>query len=447
MKFLKKIILQIVLILSFLLLSYVFFKSEIYWDGSRRQDYFIYYFFSTSALLISVIAFFVNEKLKEYFLIIFFSFFLALYCFEGFLIFKQNYNKEQQIKKNLYEKKFKEKWDTRTLSEIYNDLKSTNNKITIRVFPTVYKHDHYKTYPLSGISNSPTIYCNENGYYSIYESDRYGFNNPDEIWDSDYLEYVVLGDSFVHGACVNRPYDISSVLRTLSGKNILNLGYGANGPLIEYATLREYLDKNVKKILWVYFEGNDLKDLRFEKNNKILSNYLFNLNYSQNLKFKQDEVNSMARNIIEKQNKKFNKIINLKLIDFIKASKTRNLILPKIINIFKESGENNYNPYPIYEFKKILQYTKNIATQKNAKLFFVYLPEYKRYSDKSYKNYNYILIKKLLKELEISMIDIHEDFFAKEKDPLNFFPFGLHGHYTPNGYRKVAEIIYNLTTD
>ena len=28
-------------------------------------------------------------------------------------------------------------------------------------------------FPFAGISNSKTIFCNENGYYSIYESDRY----------------------------------------------------------------------------------------------------------------------------------------------------------------------------------------------------------------------------------------------------------------------------------
>ena len=102
---------------------------------------------------------------------------------------------------------------------------------------------------LSGISNSMTIYCNENGYYSIYQSDRYGFNNPDEEWDSNEIELLLLGDSFTHGACVNRPDDLSSVLRTLSGYNVINLGYGGNGPLTEYATLKEFFPNNTKKII------------------------------------------------------------------------------------------------------------------------------------------------------------------------------------------------------
>ena len=35
-------------------------------------------------------------------------------------------------------------------------------------------------FPFSGISSSKTLHCNVNGYYSIYESDRYGFNNPNK---------------------------------------------------------------------------------------------------------------------------------------------------------------------------------------------------------------------------------------------------------------------------
>ena len=88
---------------------------------------------------------------------------------------------------------------------------------------------------MSGISNSKTIHCNENGYYSIFKSDRYGFNNPDSEWDQGEIEYLLIGDSFALGNCVNCPYDIASILRNLTKKSVLTLGYNGNGPLIEYA--------------------------------------------------------------------------------------------------------------------------------------------------------------------------------------------------------------------
>ena len=50
-----------------------------------------------------------------------------------------------------------------------------------------FKNKNQELFPLSGLSNSKTIYCNENGYYSIFKSDRHGFNNPDIEWDKDEL--------------------------------------------------------------------------------------------------------------------------------------------------------------------------------------------------------------------------------------------------------------------
>ena len=42
------------------------------------------------------------------------------------------------------------------------------------------------------------------------------FNIPDNEWDKKTLDYLLLGNSFVQGACVDRPKDISSQLRKIS---------------------------------------------------------------------------------------------------------------------------------------------------------------------------------------------------------------------------------------
>ena len=55
--------------------------------------------------------------------------------------------------------------------------------------------------------------------------------NPDKEWDQNEIEFFLVGDSFVLGNCVNRPNDISSVLRKLSNKSVLNIGYANNGPV------------------------------------------------------------------------------------------------------------------------------------------------------------------------------------------------------------------------
>ena len=445
MTFLKKIFLPICLIASLLILIYTFYKSEIYWNGKKSDYYFTYYVVSFLLIFFSFITFFLSQKIKEYLIISGISLIVSLYVFEGYLTFKEQLSKEQVsknqlLKEQLYEKETSEKYDTRTKKEVYEDLKRVNNEISVFVPPASYLNENYPIFPLSSISNSETVFCNENGYYPIYQSDRYGFNNPDEEWNNKEIEYLLVGDSYAQGACVNRPDDIASVLRTLSNKSALNLGYGGNGPLIEYATLREYFNSNVKKVLWIYYEGNDLQDLDFEIRNKILRNYLDDLAFTQNLKIKQSEIDKLVKSIVEKEMEK----IKVDLISIIKLNKTRlqlSLYLP---------SKNQPQPSQTQlELKKILRLANNFTIKNDSKLYFVYLPSYGHYKVNYKVDYkiNYNLIKKIVNELNIPFIDINQEVFEKERNPLKLFPFEMSGHYNVEGYKKTADTIYKFTKD
>ena len=325
MKLINKIFSPTFLIFSLFLILYTFYKSEIVWNAEKRNYYLIYYIFSFSLLLFSIITFFLNKKIKEYLIIILISIFIGLYLFEAYLISQEIISKKQIAKNKfkvhqLYKKNTGKEYDKRSKLEIYEDLKQNNDNIKIAILPNYYLPKKNKIFPLSGISNAKTILCNENGYYAIYDSDRYGFNNPDKEWEQNEIEYLIVGDSFAHGMCVNRPNDIGSVLRKLSNKSVINIGYSGNGPLIEYATLREYLDTNVKKVLWLYYERNDLSNLQSELKNEFLINYLNDLNFTQNLKSKQDQINKLANRllILQKETKTKEDKFFFKLIKFIK---------------------------------------------------------------------------------------------------------------------------------
>ena len=441
MKFFIKKFSTIILIISFLLLIYTFYKSEIILDGSNRSYYKIYYLISLILIFFSIITFFINDKTKQYLIISGISLIFSLYLFEGYLTFKEPFSKEQILTKKLYEKQTGNKWDRRKKLDIYKELKKNDNEVAVVFHPIKLVISNYSNvpFPLSGLSNSKIIHCNENGYYAIFQSDRYGFNNPDNEWDKKEIEYLLIGDSFAHGACVNRPNDIGSVLRNLSKKNVLNLGIGGNGPLIEYATLREYLDKNVKKVLWIYYEGNDLADLQNERENKILINYLKDLNFTQNLKFKQNDVDSFVLNLIQENVENASKLDKVKIIKFFKIYHTRVSIL------HPPPPPKPAEPPPAPEFKQILQLSKELVNKNNSKLYFIYLPAWSRYS-KTYDFKNYDLVKNIVTELKIPFIDLHKEVFEKEQNPLKLFPFE-HRHYTVDGYKKVTETIYKFTQD
>ena len=423
MKYIIKIFSLSCLLISLILFSYTFYKSEIQWEGIKRSYYLVYYITTCILILFSFISFFLSQKIKEYLIIVGLTIFFTLYAFEFYYTFKFNVLADN---KKIYKKITGKEFDPRNKLQIYNDLKKKNKNLTISIPPTSFLKEEENILPFSGVSKAKTIFCKENGYYAIYKSDRYGFNNPDKEWDKLEIEYLLLGDSFVQGACVNRPYDIASVLRSLSNKSVLNLGYASNGPLIEYSVLREYLNVKVKNVLWIFYEGNDLINLNNELANKILQNYLEDMNFSQNLKLKQNLIDNILKGYLENKEKRK----KFQFSEFIKLYKLRSLFIPS----------PTQKPGP--EFKKIIKLAKELTEANKANFYFVYLPTYNRYNS-SFDDASYIEIKKILKELKIPLIDIHRDLFEKEKNPKNLFPFGLPGHYNIDGYNKTAKTIYN----
>ena len=458
MNIIKKLFSPVCLTISIFLLVYIFYRSEIHWNGTIRDYYFIYYLISSVLILCSIITFYISEKIKIYLIITLISVVFSLYAFEGYLTTGMKLYK----KTKLYKQQTGKNYDTREKLEIYNDLKKKDENVVVSVYMGAYLTQQNKLFPFSGISNSKTIHCNENGYYSIYQSDRYGFNNPDSEWDKKEIEYLLVGDSFTHGACVNRPDDIASVLRTLSKKSVLNLGYSGKGPLIEYATLREYLKPNVKKVLWIYFEVNDLSDLDNELNLEIIKLYLKDLNFTQNLKSKQDQIDKLAIQQIERvkgriKGREWRNSLSFKLLKFIKIKNLRNSLRRKP------------QPQPQPQFKEILKLAKELSIKNNSNFYFVYLPNYFGYRNcisyavagheihdcnkveniidvnkATQYNNSYNEVKKIVEELNISFIDIPKEVFDKETNPLKLFPFELNGHYNVEGYRKVAEAIHKF---
>ena len=80
---------------------------------------------------------------------------------------------------------------------------------------------------------------------------------PRGLYQPETLDIAVIGDSFAQGACVPSARNAVALIRK-SYPNILNLGSGGNGPLLELASLKEFAAPLKPRIvLWFYFE-NDL---------------------------------------------------------------------------------------------------------------------------------------------------------------------------------------------
>ena len=396
------------------------------------------------------------NNFKTYSFIILSSLFVFLYLAELYLtLFLYNGGEgrsdpELKEKKLIYKKLTGKEYDIRKKINVYKDylIDEKNTSIALHAYHASKSNSFY----LSGVSKSNTINCNENGYFSKYFSDRYGFNNPDKEWDQNEITYLLVGDSHVHGACVNRPDDISSVLRKISGQPVINLGFNGNGPLTAYASLREYMPKNVKNILWFFYEGNDIIDLRSETTKPTLTKYINDKNFSKDLRFNQKKVDRFQKNIIKETIKQREELEiywskyyskKKKFLRFLRLNQSKNFLA----TFQKQSKREDNFTFDLNKFKETLLAAKQLAQQNGSNFYFVCLGTYSRYKSPHFninpyiKNYPRII--KIVNDLGIRIIDINKDSFLKDQDPLKYFPFRERGHYNVEGYKKITELIYH----
>jgi PAS domain S-box-containing protein len=307
--------------------------------------------------------------------------------------------------------------------------------------------------PLAGISRKLTLLCNENGEWINYRSDQHGFNNPDtDIWKSGTVDIAAVGDSFPQGYCVPTEKSFMGRIRQRFPLT-LNLSIAGDGPLMELATIREYLgDIKPKIVLWFYCEDNDLVELQGERRTALLPRYLES-KFTQSLATRQNAIDDAITKDIPRQKAilRADQIrrqqYEPKLTDFVStttdtmkltALRSRlnmpHVIEPEELAILRDMGGPNLDV-----FAQVLAQAKSRVNASNGKIIFVYLPSWARYA-KIYRPEikHRAQVISIVNSLGIPIIDIGH-VFDHYDDPLSLFPFREFGHYNEIGHRLVAE--------
>jgi len=349
--------------------------------------------------------------------------------------------------------------------------------------------------PLGSISNKRIVHCNESGKWSEYQSDKKGFNNPPHQWDNKPIRYLLLGDSFVHGACVDEGQDIASQLR-LIGYNSVNIGQRGNGPLLNLAGLKEYGPYlRPKEILWFYTENNDLYNLKSELESSYLKRYLTK-GFSQNLYERQDEIDDFITEYTFKHYKVSEAHLQLSLFQHLKYiatlrslrkrfrlevpshaarqgelkrpsgasdSSTSEFKILGALKLLEQMGNSNLDrskpEIPNYDadqqkysaqvgqynhLEEILVEASKFSEQWGGQVVFIYLPKARRFKDPM--NPVFLQRSEILDSVVPSSIKIIDmtKVFESSGDPIQYFPFRQGGHYNDEGYKLIAKHIASL---
>lgn len=132
----------------------------------------------------------------------------------------------------------------------------------------------YNVAPVAPQPRSNLYLCNE-GYGLVrYTSDRFGFRNPDDVWQ-DSADVILIGDSYVHGACVEDADTIAGHLKRRF--RVLNLGTIGNNPVTYASIAKTFLPKVKTRFVVLVFYSND-----FNSGSVFSYNYLGNFLNSPN---------------------------------------------------------------------------------------------------------------------------------------------------------------------
>jgi lysophospholipase L1-like esterase len=310
-----------------------------------------------------------------------------------------------------------------------------------------------ETIPLGAVANRITILCNESGQWITYLSDEHGFSNPKGIYRSEPLDIAALGDSFAQGFCVPPDKSFVALIRQRFPAT-LNLGIAGNGPLLELATLKEYLSSlRPRHVLWFYYEGNDLTGLQTEKKISLLMRYLKG-DFNQSLVGRQHDIDQALIGFIDRymarmKNQPPQPLAERRnwiskglseLVETVTLSSLRQrlgLVQGKTSQEAKALSDLNGPNMDL--FGQIMMEAKSRVNAWGGTLHFVYLPSFSRYFGSPEVEVEMrARVLSTVSALGIPSIDINTAFQARG-DVRFFFPWGGYGHYNEKGHRVVAE--------
>ncbi len=344
-------------------------------------------------------------------------------------------------------------YDTRTLHQVIADARAKGFRAYPAASPAYFLSDEGSTVlidgepvlPLGITAHANNYYCNETGQYANFSTDRFGFRNENTIWNHQ-VNIVAVGDSYTMGSCLDDDKSIVGNLR-LSGKKVLNLGMGGNGPLIDLASLVEYGKVlKPKVILWNFF-ANDLDDLERDYLNPILKLYLKE-GYSQHLIKRAALINPAVDKVIEQHWEavesagKANPDINPK--NFFE--------FPNLFNAYRlfrrwiTAGKVEPSKPDLHLIKNIIKLADDLALKIGAKLYFVYIPDCigDSYGQNIWKE---DLLESVL-SLGIPVIDTELGIKNLDKTGESGYHYCPGSHFSAAGARSAAQqILKSLNND
>jgi hypothetical protein len=343
-------------------------------------------------------------------------------------------------------------YDSRTRLEVLADLHSRGVVAWPPFYPYLLLNSplriHDKdTLPLGSLANARTVCCNESGQYITYTTDEHGFRNPPGSWANVPADVAIVGASSAVSECVDDSDSLVTLLRARYPRTI-TVGAGGNGPLLELASIREYLPAvKPRLVLWLFGEVHTPEYLEGETHNAFLLRYL-DPSFSQGLAEKQGRIDHAVANYFDRgiRDEEARRSLAHRAQDFAALKDTRMLMYYFVTARSSQPKSQGEFDAGLYERALIAGVTT--VSHWGGTVAVVYWPDSSRYpSGPGYSPKNAQALDEardriltIARRNGIPAIDLSHSFPEKDATAGNsrfFYPFPA--HFKPAGYRVAAR--------
>jgi hypothetical protein len=262
---------------------------------------------------------------------------------------------------------------------------------------------------------------------------------------------AIIGDSFVHGWCSPFEQTLVGQVRGLDS-GVLGVGLEGSGPLAQLGLEVEYVAPlSPAVVVWVFFEGNDLRDFETELSDDLLTRYL-TPGFEQGLRELRSPLDRKLRD----------QVLRLFNEEAAKAEQTRErreaarrrresiaswMRLSELRSRLSDLGRSRKpeHPYDPAVFDQVASRMRDDVTGWGGTLLFAYLPDRTRFEDSSTANPHRASILAQVQALGIPTVDLSEP-LAAHPDPLSLYPFRVESHFTAEGNELVARALEQSIT-
>lgn len=379
----------------------------------------------------------------------------GLYCVEGLSIALTDPDRPALHAMEEAAKKDGVVFDDRTRLEVLADMRSRGVTAWPPFYPYLLLNSPLRAgdrdiLPLGSLSNARTVCCNEGGRYLLYTTDEHGFRNPPGSWSNIPADVAIVGASSAASECVDDPDSLVTLLRARYPRTI-TVGAGGNGPLLELASIREYLPAvRPRLILWLFGEVHTPEYLEGEVHNALALHYL-DPEFRQDLFSKQKEIDRAVASYFEKgiQGEEALRRPAHRAREFAALTDTRMLMYYFATARFTPHKQAAGFDTALYE--RALREGVKTAGQWGGSVVVVFWPDSSRYpggpgySPENISRLNLLrdTILRIAAKNGASAIDLSHSFSENGNAAVSnaqfFYPFPA--HFKPAGYRAAAAAL------